>query len=313
MPLEKLSSTQHAVVVEVGPRDGLQAESIVLPVAVRAEMIRRLAGAGLARIEAVSFVHPDRVPQMADAEAVLAAVRSAETIRGTHLIGLVLNRRGLERAREVGVDEVNLVVATTDAFSLANQGRRVDELVAECGELVAEATEAGLPVSVTVSTSFGCPYTGEVPLGQLVGVVEQLVAIAVPDKLALADSIGVAVPCDVVERLAEVSAVIDTERVALRCHFHDTRDTAIANVAAAFCVGIRTFDASVGGLGGCPFAPGATGNLATEDLLYLLGRSGVETGVTLDAVRSLTPWLEEQLGHSLPGAMVRSGGFPLGQ
>ena len=297
-------------IVEVGPRDGLQAESAVLPVGDRAEMVLRLAAAGAERIEAVSFVHPDRVPQMADAEAVLDTIRSSDRLGPTRLIGLVLNGRGLRRALDSGVHEVNLVVAATDGFALANQGRPVEALVDECRELVDLARGAGLPTSVTISTSFGCPYEGEVPVTRLVEVVSDLVEVSAPDELALADSIGVAVPRDVTERLDAVSSVIDGGGVRLRCHFHDTRNTAIANVVAALQWGVRTFDASVGGLGGCPFAPGATGNLATEDLLYVLGRSGWSAGIDPERLVELTPWLEGRIGHELPSALSHSGGFP---
>ncbi len=297
-------------IVEVGPRDGLQAESVTFSVEDRAEMVVRLAESGLTRIEAVSFVHPDRVPQMAHAEAVLDAVRSSNRAGSADLIGLVLNARGLQRALDAGVDEVNLAVAATDGFARANQGRPVEEVVAECVELVAQARAAGLPTSVTVSASFGCPYEGEVSVARLVAVVAALVDGAPPDELALADSIGVAVPADVVERLDAVAEVVGPAPVRLRCHFHDTRNTAIANVVAAQQWGVRTFDSSIGGLGGCPFAPGATGNLATEDLVYLLDRSGVSSGIDASGLVELAPWLEERLGHTLPSAVARAGGFP---
>jgi hydroxymethylglutaryl-CoA lyase len=298
-------------VVEVSPRDGLQSEPTVLPTGTKVELISRAVRAGVRRIEAVSFVHPDRVPQMADAEAVMAALHADSGARrtGASYIGLVLNRRGLDRAVEVGVDEVNAVVVATDSFARANQGRTTAALVEETDGILAAARAAGLATSVTVAASFGCPYEGEVPLDRLVGVVGA-VAESEPDEIALADSIGAAVPADVTERVAAARDALDGRPVRLRCHFHNTRNTGLANAVAAVDAGVRVLDASLGGIGGCPFAPNATGNIPTEDLVYLLHRSGHDTGIDLTAACAVVPWLEEQLGHPAPGYLSRAGIFP---
>ncbi len=295
-------------IVEVGPRDGLQAEAHVLPVPVRAELIRRLAATGVRRIEAVSFVRPDRVPQMAGAEETLAQARAS--VGGeVSLIGLVLNERGLDRAIEAGVSEVNTVIAATDSFARSNQGRSLDELVDACIAVCHRARAAGIPVSVTVSTSFGCPYEGEVPVADVVSIVERIAA-AGPDELSLADTIGSAVPADVVERFSAVLPVIEENGITPRCHFHDTRNTAIANVTAAVGLGIGVIDASIAGLGGCPFAPGASGNVATEDVLYLASRSGWACEVDLRAVLDLVPWVAEQVDHRVSSSLAVAGEFP---
>jgi hydroxymethylglutaryl-CoA lyase len=223
-------------------------------------------------------------------------------------IGLVLNRRGMERAAATKVDEINAVVAATEEFAHRNQGMSLDDTITTAADVVAAAREAGLASSVTVSTAFGCPYEFEVPVDALAEVARR-VADAGPDEIALADTIGVAVPTDVRARIDAVRAAIDPA-VRLRVHFHNTRNTGLANVAAAVEVGIGVVDASLGGIGGCPFAPNATGNVPTEDVVYLLERMGHRTGVDLDALLSEVAWLEATLDRAVPGLMAKAGTFP---
>lgn len=292
-------------IVEVSPRDGLQSDPTLLSTAGKVELITRAVRAGLRRIEAVSFVNPRRVPQMADADAVMAAVPRD---LGASYIGLVLNRRGFDRAVETGVDEINVVVVCTDTFAERNQGSTTDGLIEVWADIAGSARRAGLATSVTLAASFGCPYEGEVPLSRLVDVAAR-VADHGPDEIALADSIGVAVPTDVRERVAAVREVIGG--AALRCHFHNTRNTGLANAAAAVEAGVRVLDSSLAGIGGCPFAPNATGNIATEDVVYLLHRMGYRTGVDLDALIDTVPWMEDVLAHSTPGLLGKAGNFPV--
>lgn len=296
-------------IVEVSARDGLQSEPTVLSVDKRVDLLTRIAAAGFSRIEAVSFVNPRRVPQMADAEAVMEGLhrrRDAGTADASW-IGLVLNRRGLARARECGVDEINVVVVCTDTFGMANQGAGTDQLIDMAHELCAEASGAGMTTSITLTAAFGCPYEGEVSLDRLRYVVERLDGVAA-DELALADSIGVAAPLDVRERLALTREVSGSVR--LRCHFHNTRNTGLANALAAAEWGVGVLDASLGGLGGCPFAPNATGNIPTEDLVYLLDRSGYTTGVDMAAMLEIPGRIEALVGHSVPGYVAKAGWFP---
>ncbi|MFG1948533.1 hydroxymethylglutaryl-CoA lyase [Nonomuraea sp. NPDC048826] len=300
-----MGATASVDVVEVGPRDGLQNEPTVLGTSTKVAYIERLIRAGARRIEAVSFVHPRRVPQMADAEAVMAAVpRDA----GVSYIGLVLNRRGLDRALAAGVDEVNYVVITTETFSRRNQGMGVEASLAAWHDIAAAARAAGVRVSLTVSAAFGCPFEGEVPSERVREIVER--SLATPaDELALADTIGVGVPRQVRD-LADLVART-APGTPLRMHFHNTRNTGYANALAAVESGVRVLDASAGGIGGCPFAPAATGNIATEDLIYALHRSGVRTGLDLDATAAAGTWICERLGKSEPPAMLgRAGSFP---
>ena len=295
--------SERVEIVEVAPRDGLQSDPAMPSTEVKVELIERLIVAGVSRIEATSFVNPQRVPQMADADAVMAAVPAAE---GISRIGLVLNRRGFERAVEAGVDEINAVVVASETFCQRNQGMSTAEAVAVWADIAEVARAAGLGTSVTIAASFGCPFEGEVPVGRLHEVVDMVMEHA-PDEIALADTIGVAVPFDVEER---VGPIVDRGDVRARCHFHNTRNTGIANVAAAAAVGVRVFDSSVGGIGGCPFAPAATGNIATEDVVYLLHRMGYDTGLNLDALIETAAWLETALDHSVPSMLSKAGGFP---
>jgi hydroxymethylglutaryl-CoA lyase len=290
----------------VGARDGLQNESAVLSTGDKVALIRRSTDAGVRRIETASFVNPRLVPQMADAEAVMEALGA--TPDGQSYIGLVLNRRGLDRALATTVDEVNFVVGATDGFTTANQGSTVAETMAEIEAMLPEAAGAGRSTTVTISVAFGCPFEGEVSVAQ-VSALAARAAAAGAGEIALGDTIGVAVPAQVVEVAEAVGAVIADAR--LRMHFHDTRNTGVANVYAALTAGVTTVDASVGGAGGCPFAPSATGNVATEDVVYALDRMGVTTGIDLEATIATGRWLGEQLGKDLPSAVVgRAGGFP---
>lgn len=289
-------------IVEVGPRDGLQNEAVVVDTDTKVEFIAKCVAAGVQRIEAASFVNPKRVPQMADGEAVLAQLPPD----AASYIGLVLNERGFDRALDTQVDEVNLVVMVTDTFSLKNQGMTTAEAIAAVAAIAPRAKVAGLPVSVTLSASFGCPYEGEVDVARLVDVATQVAAAGI-DELAIADTIGVAVPRDVQRRL---SAVSDAVEVPLRVHVHNTRNTGYASALAAADAGISVLDASLGGIGGCPFAPRATGNIATEDLVFALERSGFDTGLDLDALCRASDWLGEQLGRPTPGLVAKAGGFP---
>ena len=274
-------------------------------------LITRAVRAGIRRIETVSFVNPKRVPQMADATEVMEALHADVETRalGASYIGLVLNRRGLDRALETGVDEINSVVIASDTFAQKNQGQPTEGLLEASAEIVAGAAGPGLPVSVTIGASYGCPYEGEVSLDRLAWVIEQVVASA-PAEIALADSIGVAAPTDVTERVALARQIIGDAPIALRAHFHNTRNTGLANAAAAVEAGVRVFDASLGGIGGCPFAPNATGNVPTEDLLYMFHRMGLSSGVDLEALAANVPWLEQTLKHPVPGYLSKAGLFP---
>ena len=304
-PMESERIADHVEIVEVAARDGLQSDPSMLDTATKVELITRAVAAGIRRVEAVSFVNPNRVPQMADAESVMA---SLPRDLGASYIGLVLNRRGFDRAVAAGVDEINVVVVVTDTFAERNQGTDTDGLVAVWADIADAARQVGLFTSVTLSASFGCPYEGEVPVSRLVEVAERVAAHA-PDELALADSIGVAVPTDVARRVDAVREAVG-DSIGLRCHFHNTRNTGLANAVAAVESGVRVLDSSLGGVGGCPFAPNATGNIPTEDLVYLLERMGHHTGVDLDALVATVPWMEGVLEHPTPGLLAKAGVFP---
>ena len=292
---------QTVAIVEVGARDGLQNESVSVSTSDKVELINRVAAAGASRIEVASFVHPKLVPQMADAEDVVDGVADLE---GSSRIGLVLNRRGLDRALQTKVDEVNFVVGASEGFNQANQRATVAETMAEIEEMLPEAKAAGLATTVTISVAFGCPYDGHVPVEDVAELAQRSSA-AGADEIALGDTIGVGVPSDVAERVGAVGDVIG--RAQLRCHFHDTRNTGVANVIAAVGAGVSVIDASVGGTGGCPYAPNATGNVATEDVGYALHRMGIDTGIDLDAMIRAGHWLGERLGKTLPSALGKAG------
>ena len=286
---------------EVGPRDGLQNEQEVLPPETRAELVGRLSAAGLKRIEAASFVNPERVPQMAGAEEVVAALDRRD---GVVYSGLALNERGYDRLRATGLDEVSFAVAATESFSERNAGASVEAALADAERIVERAKGDGLRASVTVSVAFGCPFEGPVDPQGVLAIGERLAATQA-DELVLADTIGVATPTQVtglVEGLLGLGKPVGG-------HFHNTRNTGYANAYAALAAGATALDASVGGLGGCPFAPKATGNVATEDLAYLLEGEGIETGVNLEALIGISEWLEELLGRRLEGYLYRAGLF----
>ncbi len=290
-------------IVEVGPRDGLQNEKAVLDVADKLELIARLEAAGARRIEVASFVNEKRVPQMAGAEAIIAALpRSARSG-----IGVVLNERGWDRAVASGIEEANVVVCATDGFGIRNQGASVDEQITTIANIMGVRRKEDPPVSMTVSVAFGCPFDGEVPQERVVSLAREAASAGVAE-IALADTIGVADPWTVRRRVEAVRAVIGD--IPLRLHFHDTRNTGLANAFAGVEAGVDVLDASVGGLGGCPFAPNATGNIATEDLVYMLERGGFETGYDLDALIETAHWIGGKLGKSPPSRLSRAGGFP---
>lgn len=292
-------------ILEVSPRDGLQNESVILSTEDKIELVQRAVRAGARRVEVTSFVNPSRVPQMADADEVMAALPRHE---GVSYAGLVMNRRGLDRALAAQVDEIDVVVVATDTFCGRNQGMTSAEACAIAAELVREARSAGVFTTVTVGAAFGCPFEGEVSTSRL-GEVLTRVVDAGPDELALADTVGVAVPSDISARVILAREVAGSN-MPLRLHLHDTRHTGVANAVAAVEAGVTTLDASIGGAGGCPFAPNATGNVATEDLVYLFDRMGVGSGLDLAAITVAAAWLEERLGKSLPGALLRAGRFP---
>ncbi len=292
-------------ILEVSPRDGLQNEKTVLSTEDKVELVDRAARAGARRIEVTSFVNPLRVPQMADADEVMSALPRHPGLR---YAGLVMNRRGLDRALAGDVDEIDVVVVATDTFCQRNQGMSTAQACDTAAELVREARAAGVFSTVTIGASFGCPFEGEVPLTRLRDVLSRVVD-AGPDEVALADTIGVAVPTDVTERL-RLAREVTGPGTPLRLHLHDTRHTGVANAVAAVAAGVTTLDASIGGAGGCPFAPHATGNVATEDLVYLFDRMGVASGLDLASITATASWLEQRLGKTLPGALLRAGSFP---
>ena len=290
------------LVCDVGPRDGLQNEASTLEPVVRAELCDRLAAAGLKRIEAASFVNPKLVPQMAAAEEVMAALHRKP---GTAYAGLVLNEKGYERAVAAGVDEVHYAFAATDEFGRRNQNATTEEGLKTALALVARARSERMPITVTLSVAFGCPFEGPVPAERVLNIVEHLMAVPA-DEICLADTIGVGVPSQVKELVGGARRLGAT----VGAHFHNTRNTGYANAVTALEEGVVSLDASVGGAGGCPFAPKATGNIATEDLVYLLRGLGVETGIDLDRLIETSQWLGNQLGKELPGMVARAGDFP---
>ncbi len=290
-------------VIEVSPRDGLQNERVWLPTAVKVELIAKALAAGARRIEAVSFVRPDVVPAMADAEEVMAGVPRETTAVYS---GLVLNRRGLTRALATGVDEINVVVPVTDEFSRRNQNAGSEQLLGMAEEVAAEAAASKLPCTVTLAVAFGCPFEGDVDPDRVVAAAVRVVR-AGATELALADTVGVAVPRQVHRLVSDVQSAVP--QAPLRMHFHNTRNTGYANAVAAVDRGVTRLDASIGGIGGCPFAPRATGNIATEDLVYLLHRSGLRTGLNLDALISTAHFLGAALGRPVEALLPRAGSF----
>jgi len=291
------------IVCDVGPRDGLQNESKILQPAIRAQLCDRLAAAGLKRMEAASFVNPKLVPQMAGAEEVMAALHRKP---GTTYAGLVLNDKGYERAVAAGVDEVHYAFSAADEFGRRNQNATTEEGLKTALGLVARARSDRMPITVTISVAFGSPFDGPIPAERVLRIVERLMAIPA-DEICLADTIGVGVPSQVHELVRGSRALGAT----VGAHFHNTRNTGYANAVAALEDGVVSLDASVGGAGGCPFAPKATGNIATEDLAYLLRGLGVETRIDLDRLIGTSQWLGEQLGKEMPGMVARAGDYPV--
>ncbi|WP_449326295.1 hydroxymethylglutaryl-CoA lyase [Sphingopyxis sp. 550A] len=307
-PKSPMTTTAVAIeLVEVGPRDGLQNESRLVPTAYKVELIHRAISAGARRIEVASFVNPRRVPQMADAEHMVAALADyVDIVR----VGLVLNRRGAERAIACGIDQLGAVVAATDRFGINNQGQTCQGSVETAKAIAAMAHEAGRTTQATIAVAFGCPFEGKVDPASIIAIAERLARRGVTE-VALADTIGVAVPRDVANLVTAVKAAINP--LPVRVHFHDTRNTGIANVWAAVSAGATVVDASIGGLGGCPFAPGAAGNVATEDVVYLLSQSGVETGLDLDALVDAARWLGRVMEKEMPSMLSRAAKFPAGE
>ncbi|MDO8800567.1 hydroxymethylglutaryl-CoA lyase [Phenylobacterium sp.] len=292
-------------IVEVGPRDGLQNEKALLDVDQKLAFIGRLEAAGARRMETVSFVNPKRVPQMAGAEEVMADL---PTTTGRSRIGLVLNMKGWERAVAANCDEANVVVCATDGFGIRNQGASTAEQMAALAAIAARRdAEGGPPISATFSVAFGCPFDGEVSQDLVVALAREAASLNIAE-IALADTIGVADPWTVRARVEAVKAVIGTKK--LRLHFHDTRNTGLANAYAGVEAGVDILDASCGGLGGCPFAPDATGNIGTEDLVYMLERAGFETGYDLPGLISTAKWVSELLGKPPTSSVARAGLFP---
>ncbi|MEM1174302.1 MAG: hydroxymethylglutaryl-CoA lyase [Pseudomonadota bacterium] len=293
-------------IVEVGPRDGLQSEPEILSTDDKLSFIDKAVGAGIRRLEVASFVHPKRVPQMADAEALIERLPERDDVS---TIGLVMNERGLDRALDTRVDEVGMVVVVTDTYNQRNQGVPTRESIAAWQRLSVRAREGGKRANVMLSAAFGCPFEGEVSIDHVVEIAKQVLE-AEPAELGIADSIGVGVPGQVSELLGRLAEL--APGLPLRCHFHNTRNTGLANAQAAVEAGVTSLDASIGGIGGCPFAPAATGNIPTDDLLYLLDRSGVKTGVSLDRIIDASRWLQETLGRGVPALLPRAGTFPSG-
>lgn len=294
---------RRVTIVEVAPRDGLQNEKQHVSADDKVELIGALAAAGLTRIEATSFVNPKRVPQMADADEVMARVDRGS---GVSYSGLALNPKGAERAITAGCDEITYVAVASETFSQRNQGRGVDAVLADLAGVAAATRSAGRFLSVCVATAFGCPFDGRVSAETVTDIVKRILDHE-PDEIGLADTIGVGVPSQVTDLFGRVGELTALPR---RAHFHNTRNTGFANVYAALQAGVSVFDSSAGGLGGCPFAPRATGNIATEDLVYMLDGMGIASGVDLAQVAGLDAWLAGKVGHAVPGQLGKVGAFP---
>lgn len=292
--------------VEVGPRDGLQNEPMLVTTEQKVALIERAYSAGVRRIEATSFVHPKRVPQMADAEAVLAALPA---LPGLTTIGLVLNKRGALRAFETNVSELGAICSASDTFGERNQGQNAAESLASACHIVKLAHTEGRRAQISIAVAFGCPFEGRLKMQQIVDIAKAAAA-AQPLEIGLADTVGVGAPGPVGELVARVCEAVSPTPV--RVHFHNTRNTGMANVWAAIQNGASVVDASIGGLGGCPFAPQATGNVPSEDVAYMLQQSGIETGLNLAALIETSKWLSGVMGRPLPGMLSRAGDFPAG-
>jgi hydroxymethylglutaryl-CoA lyase len=291
-------------ICEVGPRDGLQSEPELLSTEVKKEFITRSVSAGIKNIEVTSFVHPKKVPQMADAEELVASLPEHDDVS---YIGLIMNQRGFQRAKDCGIKEVGMVIVSTDTYNMKNQGVVTQQSIDNWLEISAEAKASGIRTNVLIACSFGCPYEGEVDPEHIALIAEKVLEGS-PDIIGLADSVGVAVPNQIKRTFSLVKEL--APNVPLRTHLHNTRNTGLANAAAAIDAGVTIIDSSTGGIGGCPFAPKATGNIPTDDLLYMLNRSGVETGVDLNQVVDNSEWLETKLGRAVPAMVPKAGIFP---
>jgi hydroxymethylglutaryl-CoA lyase len=301
---DEVNVKQQIQIVEVGPRDGLQNESVILSTDDKVALINHLTDSGITRIEAVSFAHPKYVPQLADAEAVMDRLDKRP---GVSYIGLVMNWRGWMRAVDTGIDEVNVPLFASDTFNRKNQGAPRSETIDVLAGIAADAHKHSIKVTATIGTAWGGPFEGEVPIEGLLEAVAGVTAVGV-DELAIADTIGVADPWSVTHRLAAVKGVAG--EVPLRVHFHDTRNTGLANTYAAIEAGVTTIDASVGGIGGCPFAPAATGNIPTDDLVYMLNRGGFNTGISLGSLIDVSHDVGALLDKRLPAMLPVAGDFP---
>jgi len=299
------SSKPQIQICEVGPRDGLQSEERIWSVDERVELIDRLSATGVPRLEAVSFVNPKRVPQMADAEEVMARIKRPQ---GVSFAGLALNARGAERAIAAGVDEVRYVVIASETFNQRNQGASIAETLAGFAEIADKVSAAGLKLSATIGAAFGCPFEGKVEATKVADIAQQLAAGG-SAEIGMADTIGAGVPTQVTEIFGLVRQAVGPT-IGLGFHLHNTRNTGFANAAMAAGEGAVFLDASVGGLGGCPFAPKATGNIATEDLAFMLRNMGIETGIDIDAYIDVANWVEGFFDAPLPGQLMKAGLFP---
>ena len=300
--------THNAIeLVEVGPRDGLQNEPDIISTQSKLELIERMLGYGARRLEVASFVHPKRVPQMADAEDVIVGLPDRAD---TTYIGLALNKRGVMRGiatREGGkrgIDQIGCVLVASDTFGQKNQGQTIAEGIAENRDMIRFAKAEGMRAQITISAAFGCPFEGEVKPETVLQIAEEI-ATEAPEEIALADTISVGTPAQVSDLFGKLGELLGG-KIPMRAHFHNTRGTGIANAWAAYQAGVRIFDASLGGLGGCPFAPKATGNIATEDLIYMMEHSGIDSGVDLEAAITTNHWFAEKLGRQLPSMVARA-------
>ena len=291
-------------ILEVGPRDGLQSEPEIMPTEIKKEFIVRTVDAGIKKIEVTSFVHPKKVPQMADAEKLVESLPDYDDVS---YIGLIMNQKGFERAKNCGIQEVGMVIVSTDTYNMRNQGVTTQQSIDNWLEIASEAQSAGIKTNVVIACAFGCPYEGEVDPEKIVEIAEKALQGS-PDILGLADSVGVAVPNQVKNVFSLIKEL--NPDIPLRTHLHNTRNTGLANAAAAIDSGVSIIDASTGGIGGCPFAPKATGNIPTDDLLYMLDRSNIETDVNLNDVVQTTQWLEEILDRNVPAMVPKAGIFP---
>ncbi|MEO9200499.1 MAG: hydroxymethylglutaryl-CoA lyase [Antricoccus sp.] len=296
---------EQLAIVEVSPRDGLQNEKTLLSTGAKLDLIEQLIEAGARRIEAVSFVHPRLVPAMADAEAIMEGVPRRDDVS---YIGLVLNPRGWSRARLAGVDEINVVACASETFSEKNQNSTIEGIISDAEEVLADAASNGMPTSLTITVAFGCPFEGEVDPDVVIDLARRGAAAGAQER-AIGDTVGVGVPTQVTRLFDGIRDEVGPD-VRLRGHFHNTRNTGYANAAAALAAGVRVLDASAAGIGGCPFAPKATGNIATEDLLYMAHRMGFETGIDLEKYFPIADYLAGQLNHDVAGQLSKAGNFP---